>query len=992
MRRVPVFVILILIFLFSPCSSFASSWSTPLKLNQDTGINYQRNPAISFYNQKPVVVWKDSRDGKDNIYSSVYGLEAKVNDSDINYRGNPDVLGNFSVWPDYRSAIDLFYSKLVEDVWQTNAVLRASSHSPDYVSLASDISGEMGVSWHAYESAHSWDIFYSEYTGGNWSAVETVTENDSAEWQPTLSYFGEIPFVVWSTPEYYGNVLKYSFKEGTTWVPAKSIDTGLSGLATAQHPELISNRLRNQMALLWLDYYTRRDIYVSFYDNLSKSFGERILISDAGSVPTGAPAGVFDSDDNLWVVWQDYRTGEEQIYVDKISGYNSPQTDTLVFPSTYSQTAPDIAFDNGKLAVVWEQNSSLTGTDIYYSYQELESTNPKEPILIVPGMTASWSFSLLNNKESSDWRLFPVLGERPYEGLIKTVEDAGFNTDSFLYVVPYDWRKHHTEIVEKFLKPAIDKAKLNSPTGKVDIIAHSQGGIVSRTYIQGSSYENDVDTLVTVGSPHMGTPKAYYPWEGGEAPPNYMFLMKGLYQMLLNIYYDQEGGVLSRQEVNQKYFPSNKEILPVYDFLRDSDGNLFDFASLGSVNNFLLTLNDQGSLPAGIHFKNLVGTGFDTTSVLNVVPYSWEDGEFWLDGKPVGEEMVDGDGTVTAESATSPFAEQVETINLDHTDLIAKTPGIQKICELVGAGCAEYFPGVTVKSVLHINARSPATFFVTSPSGKSIGFDSNTQTYINELENAEILGKDDDFKWLIIGNPEDGDYIVNVIGTGEGPYHLSLLMENEESFYIKDLEGKASLGSQDNFGVVVNSENPKETRITDKTGEIFQKSTGAKITELENFAKGDKFKFILKDLAIISKFSEKGKALLALKQLYSLRKEITLRIPDKNKRVFYKEKLNSIAEDLSEYFANNEKVVKKVAEISIKQAIKELSVARKKTSSSTNQEIMAVLNLCEKNLSEATEFFQFGDYSRAYVEAVQAEWLAKEVMLFCGVNKGGGCN
>ena len=331
-------------------------------------------------------------------------------------------------------------------------------------------------------------------------------------------------------------------------------------------------------------------------------------------------------------------------------------------------------------------------------------------------------------------------------------------------------------------------------------------------------------------------------------------------------------------------------------------------------------------------------------------------------------------------------------LNLDHTDLIAKTPGIQKICELVGAGCAEYFPGVTVKSVLHINARSPATFFVTSPSGKSIGFDSNTQTYINELENAEILGKDDDFKWLIIGNPEDGDYIVNVIGTGEGPYHLSLLMENEESFYIKDLEGKASLGSQDNFGVVVNSENPKETRITDKTGEIFQKSTGAKITELENFAKGDKFKFILKDLAIISKFSEKGKALLALKQLYSLRKEITLRIPDKNKRVFYKEKLNSIAEDLSEYFANNEKVVKKVAEISIKQAIKELSVARKKTSSSTNQEIMAVLNLCEKNLSEATEFFQFGDYSRAYVEAVQAEWLAKEVMLFCGVNKGGGCN
>lgn len=992
MRRIIALVILILIFLFSPRLSFASSWSVPLKLNEDSGLSFQRSPAISFYNQKPVAVWKDPRDGKDNIYSFVGGAEVKVNDSDIGHRGNPDVLRDISVWPDYRTGIDLYYSKLVGNAWQGNAVVRASASSPNHISLSESLAGNVGVVWHAYENATSWGIYYSTYIGGNWTEVERITNTVNAEMQPSLAFLGETPFVVWSVPEYYGNVLKYSFKEEAVWVPAKPIDTGLSGLATAQHPALISNRLRNKMALLWLDYYTRRDIYVSFYDGISKSFGERILVSGAGSAPAGAPAGVFDSDDNLWVVWQDARGGQEQIYVDKISNSNSPQTDELVFPSTYSQSVPDIAYDSGKLAVVWEQDSASSGSDIYYSNQELESVSPKEPILIVPGMTASWSFSLSNNKELSDWRLFPVLGERAYEGLIKTVEDAGFDTDSFLYVVPYDWRKSHTEIVEKFLKPAIDKAKLNSPTGKVDIIAHSQGGIVGRTYIQGSLYENDVDTLVTVGSPHSGTPKAYYPWEGGEAPQNYMFLMKGLYQMLLNIYYDQEGGMLSRQDVNQKYFPSNKEILPVYDFLRGSDGNLLDFASLSSVNNFLLDLNNQEFLPIGVHFKNLVGTGFDTAKILNILPHSWEDGGFWIDGKPIGEEMIDGDGTVTGESATSPFAEDIETVNLGHTDLIAKVQGIQKICEMVGAECAEYFSGVTVKSALHINVRSPATLFVTSPSGKSIGFDPETQTYINELENADILGKEDDFKWLVVGNPEDGNYSVNVIGTGDGPYHLSVVTENEESFSIKDLEGKAVLGSQDKFGVAVNSENTEETKITDTTGEIFQKSAEAKILELEDYAKRDKFQFIFKDLVLISRFSEKSKSLLALKQIYDLRKEITLRIPDINKRVFYKEKLNSIAEDLSEYFANNEIIGKKVAEIEIRQANKEVNNAKKMLYYSTDSEFIGVLKLCENNLSKAAESFQYGEYTRAFIRAIQAEWLARETMLFCPKNKGKACN
>ncbi len=57
------------------------------------------------------------------------------------------------------------------------------------------------------------------------------------------------------------------------------------------------------------------------------------------------------------------------------------------------------------------------------------------------------------------------------------------------------------------LMSAIDAAKAANPgQSKVILIAHSMGGLVSRAYIEGSNYRNDVSALFTFGSPHNGTP------------------------------------------------------------------------------------------------------------------------------------------------------------------------------------------------------------------------------------------------------------------------------------------------------------------------------------------------------------------------------------------------------------------------------------------------------------------------------------------------------
>jgi pimeloyl-ACP methyl ester carboxylesterase len=53
------------------------------------------------------------------------------------------------------------------------------------------------------------------------------------------------------------------------------------------------------------------------------------------------------------------------------------------------------------------------------------------------------------------------------------------------------------------------KAQRNGiSAGKVDIIAHSMGGILSRLYYQSSSYEDDVNKLITLNTPHFGSQMA----------------------------------------------------------------------------------------------------------------------------------------------------------------------------------------------------------------------------------------------------------------------------------------------------------------------------------------------------------------------------------------------------------------------------------------------------------------------------------------------------
>lgn len=86
-----------------------------------------------------------------------------------------------------------------------------------------------------------------------------------------------------------------------------------------------------------------------------------------------------------------------------------------------------------------------------------------------------------------------------------------FHNKYDVYFYAYDWRKSNYEnaiLLEKF----IDDNRYD----KVNLIAHSMGGVLASEYLRRSTENvNKLDKLITIGTPYLGAPKALYTLETG---------------------------------------------------------------------------------------------------------------------------------------------------------------------------------------------------------------------------------------------------------------------------------------------------------------------------------------------------------------------------------------------------------------------------------------------------------------------------------------------
>jgi len=216
-----------------------------------------------------------------------------------------------------------------------------------------------------------------------------------------------------------------------------------------------------------------------------------------------------------------------------------------------------------------------------------------------------------------------------YGDLQSFLESRGYT----VYPFPYDWRfdPDRESTLEDFRR-LVDSI---AGEGPVDVIAHSQGGLVMRAYARKYADDPRIRTMIYLGTPHLGSPKAYA-------------TLKGFSQM----YEDRDdilGLDLETAAVVTHNFPSVHALLPRYAFVVRNDA-LEDLAVTyadAAVNATLVTrANDFhraiGDVSPGIRRYAINGSNQPTLLRLDV-----DDARGCMRG--LAEKT--GDGTVTAESS-----------------------------------------------------------------------------------------------------------------------------------------------------------------------------------------------------------------------------------------------------------------------------------------------------------------------------------------------------
>jgi pimeloyl-ACP methyl ester carboxylesterase len=83
-----------------------------------------------------------------------------------------------------------------------------------------------------------------------------------------------------------------------------------------------------------------------------------------------------------------------------------------------------------------------------------------------------------------------------------------------LFVFPYDWRMSSAQAAQK-LRDFIAGIHRFYPGTKVNILAHSNGGLVARRYLLDNPHEHYINKMITMGTPYLGAPVAIYRMEKG---------------------------------------------------------------------------------------------------------------------------------------------------------------------------------------------------------------------------------------------------------------------------------------------------------------------------------------------------------------------------------------------------------------------------------------------------------------------------------------------
>lgn len=295
--------------------------------------------------------------------------------------------------------------------------------------------------------------------------------------------------------------------------------------------------------------------------------------------------------------------------------------------------------------------------------QVVVRANPaKRPVLVVPGIMGSFGQDMepwLATRETTpvDIRPDPIL--RAYDDIVQTLINAGYCDSPAcgsqnLFVATYDWRlpaapidgsfdgqinglsaatiadgefDYGVDFLGYWLRRAAeewDEAYPGTPLDGVDIIAHSNGGILTRSYIQSDAYGGtftssigrtlqlpEIDHFIMIGTPNRGASKSWNTLHDNWIVDMSSALVLAKMMKIPYKWVTQDGRSIRGPEGEitlatitddqgepdplkfiRQYVPTIRYLGPTYDFLRDGSNTLTDVNDRADLrNDLLLDLN-----------------------------------------------------------------------------------------------------------------------------------------------------------------------------------------------------------------------------------------------------------------------------------------------------------------------------------------------------------------------------------------------------------------
>jgi pimeloyl-ACP methyl ester carboxylesterase len=190
------------------------------------------------------------------------------------------------------------------------------------------------------------------------------------------------------------------------------------------------------------------------------------------------------------------------IFVPGVSG--SILVNTLHDDEIWLGLGPGDLLMREELRTDWPQVRDIQATDVIRK--------------IIPGLSFRKNDiygTYLEKLVAEGYREYMVAGDP----VLRTLEGCDYNGQKAnvpsLFVFAYDWRLSNIVNAEK-LKNYMGCVQRFYPGAKVNITAHSMGGVLSRRYILDYAPNHSVGRLITMGTPWLGANKIYHMLETGD--------------------------------------------------------------------------------------------------------------------------------------------------------------------------------------------------------------------------------------------------------------------------------------------------------------------------------------------------------------------------------------------------------------------------------------------------------------------------------------------